>query len=152
MSKEKKSLTVMQYDRSVINVQLNELIKQSIRRFCEMITRIEAIYFLKKHQPMPKDDELKEEEIQKYEEVRKFFIDNPDECCIPLFLNSFGGKDGLGLYQMIEDVILMYDVEKVLPYVIQSLDSPYDGVKYWVSQIASNFPDDSLFDPLSNLL
>ena len=62
-----------------------------------MITEIEAISFLKEHQPMPSDVELKEDEIQMYEQVVRYFIDNPNERCVPLFLNSFGvmlvGKD-----------------------------------------------------------
>lgn len=117
-----------------------------------MITKMEAICFLKCHQPMPNDDELKEEEIMKYEEIRKFFIDNPDEQCIPLFLNSFGGKDGLGVYQMVEDVILMYNDKTVFPYILDSFNSSYDSVKYWSIQIASNFPNSRLFTPLVNLL
>ena len=107
--------------------------------------------FLKAHQPLPDDDLLKEEEIQKYNEVREYFINNPDEDCIPLFLNSFGGKDGLGVYQLVEDVITMYEGEKVLPYLLESFDSPYEGVKYWGIQIASDFPDECLFDPLVKL-
>lgn len=117
-----------------------------------MTIKIEAISFLEKHQPMPNDDELKKEEIEEYEEVRKFFINNPDEQCISLFLNSFGGKDGLGVYQMVEDVILMYDSQKVLPYILQTFNSPCDSVKYWGIQIAANFPDSKLFIPLVNLL
>lgn len=74
-----------------------------------MLTKNEAISFLEEHQSMPKDDELKESEIKKYEEVRKYFLDNPDEQCIPLFLNSFGGKDGFGVYQMVEEVLLDID-------------------------------------------
>lgn len=117
-----------------------------------MITRIEAVSFLEEHQPMPNDNELKENEIKKYEEVRNYFIYNPDEQCIPLFLNSFGGKDGFGVYQMVEDVILMYDSEKVLPHILKALDSKYDGVKYWAIQISANFPSKSLFSPLVHLL
>lgn len=111
-----------------------------------MITKSEAISFLKTHQPMPKDENLKEEELNKYDEVREYFMDNPDEQCIPLFLNSFGGKDGLGVYQMIEFVIMMYDEDKVLPHILKALDSTYDGVKYWAVQIAGNYPDIRLFD------
>lgn len=44
-----------------------------------MITKTEAFSFLKEHKPMPCDDELKENEIKKYEEVREYFISNPDE-------------------------------------------------------------------------
>ncbi len=117
-----------------------------------MITKVEAINFLKQHQPMPSDDEIKEEEIAKYEEVRKIFINNSDKQCIPLFLNSFGGKDGLGVYQMVEDVIRMYDDEKVLPHILQALNSPHIGVRYWNVEISSNFPSKELFIPLSKIL
>lgn len=117
-----------------------------------MITKTEAISFLQEHQPMPKDNELNNVIINKYDEVRDFFINNPDNQCIPLFLNSFGGKDGLGVYQMVEFVISMYDKKEVLPHVLHTLHSPYDGVKYWTVQIAMNYPDETLFEPLCNLL
>lgn len=117
-----------------------------------MITKAEAVSFLREHQPMPQDQELKEEEIKKYEEVRTFFIKNPDEQCIPLFLNSFGGKDGLGVYQMVEDVLVMYDKRIVLPYILHAFRSSYGSVQYWCIQIASNFPDESLFLPLVHFL
>ena len=117
-----------------------------------MITKTEAISFLKEHQPMPGDKELKKEEIEKYEEARKYFLDNPGEQCIPLFLNSFGGKDGFGVYQMVEDVIVMYDKEVVLPHILEAFTSSYESVKYWCIQISSDFPDHILFDPLVRLL
>lgn len=101
---------------------------------------------------MPNDNELKENEIKKYEEVREYFINNPDEQCVPLFLDSFGGKDGFGVYQMVEDVILMYDSGKVLPYLLKTFNSKYEGVRYWGIQISSNFPSERLFNPLVALL
>lgn len=117
-----------------------------------MITKMEAFSFLKEHQPMPSDKELTKEEMRKYDEVRDFFINNPDEQCIPLWLNSFGGKDGFGIYQMVEDVIRMYDKKAVLPHILKAFNSPYEGVKYWCIQISSNFPDESLFNPLISFL
>lgn len=117
-----------------------------------MITEIEAISFLKEHQPMPSDADLKEDEIQMYEQVVRYFIDNPNERCVPLFLNSFGGKDGLGVYQMVENVILMYDKEIVLPHVLNGFNSLYDGIQYWCIQIAACFPDERLFEPLVTFL
>ena len=117
-----------------------------------MITKLEAISFLKQHQPMPNDKELEKNEIEKYEEVRRFFVDNPDEECIPLFLNSFGDKDGFGVYQMVEDVISMYEAEKVLPHILKALQNEHNGIKYWNVQIASNFPNERLFMPLSKLV
>lgn len=103
----------------------------------KMITKLEAISFLKEHQPMPGDDELTEYEIGKYEEVRNFFLNNVDAQCIPLFLNLFGGKDGLGVYQMVEDVILMYDKKEVLPHMLKAFNNPCKYVIYWCVQIAS---------------
>ena len=113
---------------------------------------IEALSFLEEHQPMPKDEELKREEIEKYIEVRNFFLNNPDEECIPLFLNSFGGKDGLGVYQVVEDVIMKYDKETVMPHALKALNNESENVKYWCIQIISNFPDNRLFKPLVELL
>ena len=117
-----------------------------------MMTKLKAISFLKEHQPMPSDDELTEYEIGKYEEVRKFFLNNVDVQCVPLFLNSFGGKDGLGAYQMVEDVILMYEKEEVLPHILKAFNNPCKYVVYWCIQIASNFPDEYLFMPLTEFI
>ncbi len=117
-----------------------------------MITKSEALSFLKEHQPMPTDDELTEYEIRKYEEVRKFFLDNVDAQCIPLLLNSFGGKDGLGVYQMVEDVVLMYDKADVLPHILDAFNNSCKYVIYWCVQIASNFPDADLLIPLSKFI
>lgn len=117
-----------------------------------MITKTEAISFLRTHQPMPDDGEVTKEELGQYEEVGTFFLGHRDEVCIPLFLNSFGGKAGFGVYKMVENVIMMYDKETVLPYILKALDSPYTGVRLWCARIASNFPDDRLFDPLTRLL
>lgn len=117
-----------------------------------MITKSEAFSFLKEHQPMPRDDELTKQEIEKYEEVRKFFLDNVDVQCIPLLLNSFGGKDGFGVYQMVEDVILMYGKEEVLPHILNAFNNSCEYVIYWCVQIASNFPDADLFMPLIGFL
>ena len=117
-----------------------------------MITKVEALSFLKEHQPMPSDTTVTEEEMKRYEEVRTFFIKNPDEQCVSLFLNSFGGKDGLGIYQMVEDVIIMYDKEIVLPCILHAFNNSHKGVKYWCIQIAANFPDESLLLPLADFL
>ena len=111
-----------------------------------------AIAFLKAHQPMPNDDILDEELINKYDEVREFFLSEPSEECIPLFLNSFGEYDGLGVYQLVEDVILKFKHEIVVEYLKESLRSEHKGARYWSAQIAMSFPDNILVAPLSDLL
>ncbi|HZH62199.1 MAG TPA: HEAT repeat domain-containing protein [Metabacillus sp.] len=114
----------------------------------------EAIDFLKNNQPLPEDNilELHPELIKKYDDVRKYFLANPDPICIPLFLNSFGNGSGFGVYQLIEDVLVKYSHEQVVPHLIESLNSKWYGVRYWTAQIASLFPDKRLIDPLKKLL
>lgn len=111
----------------------------------------EALKFLQNHQPMPSDDDLSEELIEEYDKVRNFFIDYPDERCIPLFLKSFGKGDGFGVYQLVEDVIKLFPKESVIHHLIAGLSSSYESVRYWNTEIAANFPDDSLVSELKVL-
>lgn len=117
-----------------------------------MIDKESAIQFLKKHQPLPEDKYLSRELIEEYDVVRKYFLQHPDAECIPLFLNSFGEIDGLGVYQLVEDVIVNFSKKEVLPHLQQSLKSDKKGIKYWNAQIASSFPDKSLIGPLKKIL
>jgi len=75
------------------------------------MTTSEALSFLQAHQPMPDDDALNAhpEILQKYEEVRKYFVENPDPRCIELFLNSFGERSGFGIYQLVDEVFFNLD-------------------------------------------
>jgi len=111
-----------------------------------------AIDFLKDNQPMPNDNLLDEKTIQIYDDVRKYFLNNPDKECLPLFLNSFGEYDGYGIYQLVEDVVQMFDHDDVVNCLIESLRSPFNGVKYWCAQISALFPDEKLISPLVELL
>ncbi|WP_253947920.1 hypothetical protein [Paenibacillus ehimensis] len=80
---------------------------------------------MKDNHPLPKDSEERFDIIKKYDEVRIHFLNNPDPKCIPLFLNSFGEGSGIGVYQHIEDVLLKYSTEEVLPYLISALKSEH---------------------------
>ncbi|MFB6367894.1 HEAT repeat domain-containing protein [Paenibacillus elgii] len=112
----------------------------------------QAIMFLKNNQPFSKDTEEKFEVIKKYNDVRVHFLNYPDPQCIPLFLNSFGEGSGFGVYQLIEDVLMKYSVEQVVPHLISALHSEHIGVRYWCSHIAASFPTPSLIPPLVHLL
>ena len=37
-----------------------------------------ALQFLREHQPMPPEDQVDDDLIDRYDEVRKYFIANPD--------------------------------------------------------------------------
>ncbi|CVK17238.1 hypothetical protein Ga0061079_1293 [Apibacter mensalis] len=116
------------------------------------MTQEEALNFLKEHQPMPKDEDLSEELIRKYDEVRQFFLQNSNKECVPLFLNSFGYIDGLGVYQLVEDVILQFSSEDVVPYLKIALDSKEYSVRYWNVQIAANYLSSELLPLLNKIL
>lgn len=116
------------------------------------MTREEALNFLKKHQPMPADVDLSEELIKKYDEVRKYFLHNKCTECIPLFLNSFGYINGFGVYQLVEDVILNFSEEDVVPHIIKALDSKEYSIRFWNVQIAANYPIPELLPSFKKLL
>lgn len=112
----------------------------------------QALSFLKENQPMPNDKNLNESLISVYDEVRRYFLANPDEECLPLFLNSFGEYGGMGVYQLVEDVILKFNHDKVVNCLLDALKSKFNGVKYWCAQICALFPDEKLINPLEKLL
>jgi hypothetical protein len=112
----------------------------------------DALALLAQHQPLPSDDQLSAALLDKYDEVRRFFIKHPDPRCIPLFLNSFGDGSGFGVYQMVEDVFQMFPPEAVVPHLKESLSSPHKGVRYWGAQVAMLFPALELLEPLGTLL
>lgn len=112
----------------------------------------EALKFLRTVQPLPDDDVLSEELIGKYDEVRKFFVENPSEEAVPLLLDSFGNGDGLGVYQLVEDAISNIESEKLIPHLLTALSSSLSSVRYWTTQISANFEDRRLIDSLVNLL
>lgn len=111
-----------------------------------------ALSFLKENQPMPNDKDLNESLISVYDEVRRYFLANPDEECLPLFLNSFGEYGGMGVYQLVEYVILKFSHDKVVNCLLEALKSKFNGVKYWCAQICALFPDEKLINPLEKLL
>ncbi|AKT32867.1 hypothetical protein QCD78_12045 [Pseudomonas syringae pv. actinidiae] len=111
----------------------------------------QALHFLKSNQPMPTDSQITQEQAKTYDEVRICFIKNPDSKSIELFLRSFGDGDGLGMYQLVEDVFYQCeksDVVSGIQTVLEDLSIP-DGVRYWTTQAAAAFPDDVLRNGLS---
>lgn len=112
----------------------------------------EALSFLRNHQPLPPDKDLDKETIELYNEVRKLFLVSIEPDCVPLLLNSFGDGSGLGIYQLIEDVISKYSIGDVLPHLKTALSSNFRSIRYWNTQIASLFPTIELLAPLTELL
>lgn len=112
----------------------------------------EGLEFLREHQPMPDDSELDTATIRRYDEVRKYFLANPDAQCVPLFINSFGFIDGFGVYQLVEDVLLKFPRSEIVPHLVAGISSDRHPVRYWSAQMAGSFTDDVLMAPLANLM
>ncbi|SKB09760.1 hypothetical protein SAMN02745166_05182 [Prosthecobacter debontii] len=111
----------------------------------------DALQFLRNHQPLPPTEGMSDELLQRFEEVRKFLIANPDERCVSLLLNCFGEGDAYGVYQLVEDAILAFPDEVVIPALADSLRNPAGSVRYWSAQIAANYPSQELAEPLIEL-
>jgi hypothetical protein len=110
------------------------------------MNKSEALAFLQQHQPMPDDESLTQELIDKYDSARRYFISNPDEKAIMLFLRSFGNGDGLGVCQLVEDFFYKCrkdDIVESLKVVLEDERVP-DGVRYWSTQSAAAFSDEVL--------
>lgn len=116
------------------------------------MTREEAIAFLQEHQPLPPDECLDQATIDQYDLVRKHFLDHPDEACIPLFLNSFGEGDGLGVYPVIGQVLRLFAPSEVVPHLVRGLVGGQRSVQLWNAEYAADFPDSRLVEPLEQLL
>lgn len=116
------------------------------------MTKDEAIAFLRKHQPLPSDAEITQEQIDTFDEVRKYFTANPDPECIPLMLNAFGDGSGFGVYQVCDDVFRHFDQSQLTPHLSDALQSPHISVRNWAAEFAVQFGADELVGPLIRYL
>lgn len=101
---------------------------------------------------MPPDSRLSDSLITEYDEILEFCKEHPDTEYIPLLLNSFGERGGLGVYQLVEDFLLLFTPEQVLPHLARALLSEHPSIRYWSAQFASHFPAPELIEPLGHLL
>lgn len=115
------------------------------------MNKTEALNFLSLHQPMPDDLDITQELIDQYDDVRQYFAQNPDNDAIPLLMRSFGSGDGLGVYQLVDDIFYKCDYECVIENIVEILTDPstIKSVRYWVTQQAVNFSDARLIDGLN---
>lgn len=110
----------------------------------------ESLAFLAAHQPM--EDDPSEEKLSQLNEAVAFFFENPDELCIPLFLNLFGKWDDLETYDSIQWLLRKFPAAVVRPHLKQALSSPFDQVRLWSLDLARYFADESLLPYLAKAL
>ena len=115
------------------------------------MTKKEALAFLALNHPMPNDYDITQELINKYDDVRLYFCANPAEEAIPLFLQSFGEGDGLGVYQLVEDFLFKCDENIVVSNIASILENPLTikSVRYWCTLLAMAFSDNTLIKGLN---
>ncbi|EFL4497426.1 hypothetical protein ABU05_004384 [Escherichia fergusonii] len=115
------------------------------------MTKKEALAFLALNQPMPNDYDITQELIDKYDDVRLYFCANPAEEAIPLFLQSFGEGDGLGVYQLVEDFLYKCDKNIVASNIANILENPLTikSIRYCCTLLAMAFPDNTLIKGLN---
>jgi hypothetical protein len=112
----------------------------------------QALAFFRRHQPFPRDLEFTEELIAEFDAARQTLAESRVVESIPLLLNCFGEGDGLGRYQLMEDLLRKFDMVEVLPHLIRALESEDRNVQYWCAQLAENFPSIALIEPLEKLV
>lgn len=95
--------------------------------------------FLQLHQPLPLESELSAEQIDRFEEVRLFFVENHDDRCVPLLINAVNADGGFGVYQMVEDALQNQTRSVVVAELERALREGKDHHLAWVIEWATSF-------------
>ncbi len=83
----------------------------------------EAIEFLRANQPLPTDDNISQNQIDTFDEIRKYVTENPDPVFIPLMLNAFGNGSCCGVYQLCDKFFRRFSTDEVVPHLEKALAS-----------------------------
>lgn len=95
--------------------------------------------FLQLHQPLPLESDLSIEQIDQFEEVRLFFINNHDDRCVSLLINAVNADSGFGVYQMVEDALRNQSQSVVIAELKKALQDGKEHHLAWVLEWAMNF-------------
>jgi hypothetical protein len=90
----------------------------------------QALTFLAQHQPMPSDQEVTENLCDTFVECMQFLKKNPEPKSVVLLINTVSEYTGLGMYEMISDVLLKQERTVVLFALKKALNQGNDAVKY----------------------
>lgn len=101
----------------------------------------EHLEFLAAHQPM--EDHPDEDVMNRFLQAISFFQKNPDEACIPLFLNCFANWDDLEVFDSVQMLLRRFPASLVRPHLKQALESPNEAVRQWSLDVTRYFVDDS---------
>ncbi len=110
----------------------------------------QALTFLESH-PLIAEDSA-QDVIDDFREVLKYFTENPDPNCIPLFFRAFNDHMGWGLFQLCDDVFTKYAQTELDEHIIAALKSSNKGTRWWGAHWAMEFSSPELVDDLEVLL
>lgn len=100
----------------------------------------EIIEFLNKNQPFPKEDKITDKDVDMYIKSLKYLEEvYIDERCIPLLLNCFRSWYLFEIDKVVEPILLKFDKDIVEPYLLESLKSENEYVRFWSACYACSF-------------
>lgn len=105
------------------------------------MTTEEGLSFLQRHQPMPSDWDITDEQGAAFMQILAHFEHHPDDRCLPLLVGSVSGETGLGMYEHIKFVFMAYEKVAVVPALRVGLRDGNNGTKYrccwWAADISA---------------
>jgi hypothetical protein len=102
------------------------------------MTTEDALNFLRANQPLPDTKFVSDAILERFNEVRKYFQENPHPECVELLLGALGKGDGHGTFSLVEDAICNQDRDTTLQALEKVMAKKSVGL-YWHLQIASNY-------------
>jgi HEAT repeat protein len=107
----------------------------------------DALRFLAEHQPLPADEDLSDDLIQEFDDVRTFFVSHADPRCARLLVGALGDGSGFGVYQLVEDALRNQERGAVVEALREGLSSERRGVRSWSAEIAAGGYHDASLIP-----
>jgi hypothetical protein len=115
-------------------------------------TTDQALAFLQQHQPLPPTADMSAQLLDRFEEVRRHFVDAPNERAIPLLLGALSEGDGHGVFQRVEDCLQQHPSHVVVPHLAAMLRHGRPAARYWAATFAMEYPHRDLIEPLAALV
>lgn len=95
-----------------------------------VMTIEQSLEFLVKHQPMPSDLIITEEQCEQFLCALELFQSVQDPRCVPLLINCISEHTGMGMYEIISDVLINQERRGVIENLKLGLQSPDNAIKY----------------------
>lgn len=90
---------------------------------------------LKQISPMPDDDDLTYEILEKYELLLEKFRQVKDPAIIEPLLYSIGFYDAYGGYSSVMNTLEKYEIPDLLPPLIEATKHGQRGTRYWAAKM-----------------